>query len=144
MKRYALLAAGLGLVVGTAAGCGDGPPTDASTEEFCEAYADARNPDALEDFDLGATAEEKAEVLVDALDEQADNLDQVGSPEGIPDDAREGFGVFIEQLAGVDEDDLAEAIENQDEDFDDISDSDKEKTDALEVYASGTCGGLEQ
>lgn len=142
--KHALLAASLVLVAGTAAGCSGGPPTDASTEEFCDAYADARNPDALEDFDLEATPEEQAEALVDALNEEADNLDEVGTPEDIPDDAREGFEIFLEQLAGIDEDELAEAIENQDEDFDDTSDSDQEKTDALEVYASGTCGGLEE
>lgn len=139
MKKPALLAASLVLVAGTASGCGGGPPTDASTEDFCGAYTDAQNMEALEELDPEAPPEDQAKIVVDALKEQAEKLEEVGTPEDIPDDAREGFEIVLEEVGNLDEDEVAEAIKNEDDEFGNPSDSDKEKTDALEEYVDETC-----
>ena len=69
------------------AACG-GSPDAASTKDFCAAWsADSGNDLA------GVHARAKA-------------LEEVGTPDDIDDDARDGFEVFVEQLGSIDQDQL--------------------------------------
>lgn len=102
------LAAGT-LLVGTLAACGGGPkgadaPTDASVADFCDVIGDLTTADP--------------EKLVD-------DLAEVGTPDGIPDEARDGFEVMIDEATA-----------------DEVSDADQEKVNALIVYITETCTGV--
>lgn len=104
--KFGLLTASLALVIGTAAACG-GPagadaPEDAATADFCE---------VIKNVDFGSSADEFAEELA-----------EVGTPEGIPAEAREGFEIMIDNASA-----------------DEISDGDQKKVDALLDYFSETC-----
>lgn len=101
-----LLRLGAGaLVAGALVACGgpDGAdaPTDAGVTDFCNAIGDLTTADP--------------EDLVDGLAE-------VGTPDGIPEDAREGFEIMIDEATA-----------------DEISDADQEKVNALIVYVAETC-----
>jgi len=70
------------------AGCGlGGPPQDASVEDFCDSYYGVLNLYA-EETDISP------ELWSQAQDAAADLAD-VGTPEGTPESAREGFEVFL-------------------------------------------------
>ncbi len=109
----AVVIAGLSLV-----GCGDDDggggggggadagdaPDNASTEDFCKVFTDVTS-----DLSGGGSADEQA----DAANEVADKFAETGTPEDMPEDARNGFEVFIGFLADVDADDI-EAFEDAD------------------------------
>lgn len=142
LSRVAALAAPAVLLVSlTACGGDDGSdaPESASKEDFCEAY-DAE-PD-LEGIDPSASPEEQADAIVTAIQDATDRLAEVGTPEDIPDDAREGFEVVIEVANNLDKDEAQKAIEEQDSEYFDnlVSGDDKEKSDALDEWASDYCG----
>ncbi|MEJ7833585.1 MAG: hypothetical protein WKF79_11770 [Nocardioides sp.] len=139
LRTRSLTAGGALLLAASLSACGGGSsaPDDASKEEFCAAYTDTG--DGLQDLDPEASPEEQAKVLIEALQQQVESLEEVGTPEDMPDDAREGFEITLEVVGDLEEDEIAKAIEEQDEDFGDISDSDKEKTDALEEYVGENC-----
>jgi hypothetical protein len=104
-RRISALAIGLALA-GTAA-CGGGSdgssaPTDTSKSAFCK---------VLKGLDL-SDPKSGAKKLAD-----------IGTPKGIPGDARDGFEVMIDKA-----------------DQDKISDKDKEKVSAFLSYVSATCG----
>lgn len=93
-------------VVATAAGCSDDPegssaPKDASVEDFCGAIGD---------------------LDVSDPSELVDDLVDVGTPEGIPGDARDGFEVMIDEATS-----------------DSISDGDQEKVNTFILYVTETC-----
>lgn len=122
--RRVLAGASLVLAAAFLTSCGgDDPsdaPDDASTEDFCEA------------FEGGPTDGEPSE---DDLQEWADELSDAGTPEGIDDDAREGFELFVEALQDVDPDDFG-----PDSDLNDIFD---DEDDAAKVTAFLTYYGTE-
>ena len=137
-RRLSALVAPALLVLSLSA-CGGGAPTDASEEEFCEVY------NAEPDLDEGiADAEpaEQAEAFVDASQKLADDFEEVGTPEGIPEDAREGFEISIDAARDFDQDEVQTALEEEDEDFftSAFEGDDLEKVEAFEEYASETCG----
>ena len=79
-------------------------PTDASVEDFCRTIGDLSTLDP--------------EKLVD-------DLAEVGTPEGIPADAREGFEVMIDEATA-----------------DEISDADQGKVNTFVAYVAETCGAF--
>ena len=105
--------------------CG-GAPTDASTDDFCEAYNDQ-----------SAEGGEDAESQADALNEYAEKLEEVGTPEDIDDEARDGFEVLVEAFGDVSADDLEdeEAQKALEEKYED----DEDAVDAFFEYAGETC-----
>lgn len=93
------------LIAGTLAACG-GPkgadaPTDADVSAFCEVIGDLTTSDP---------------------EELVDDLAEVGTPEGIPADARDGFEVMIDEATA-----------------DEVSDEDQDKVSALIAYIAETC-----
>ncbi len=111
----------LGLVLAACAAllaaCG-GSPSDASEEDFCAAYEEVNAESGLS-FGEGKKV---FEGLVD-----------VGTPEDILDEAREGFELLVDIVDEADtEDESLEALE-------DLDKAEQEKLGAFVTYAEGTC-----
>jgi hypothetical protein len=131
--KLALAAASLVLVAGGAAGCGDdggGGSSDktASTKDFCGAFQsfyDDLTSVADDDKNLG-------KVLKDA----AKKIRDVGTPKGIPGDAKDGLEITLDAIDELPDDASAEDISKLDSKF---SDDDKKKTDAFSSYLDKTC-----
>lgn len=142
MKRTALLAASLALVAGTTIGCGgddgggggaaasDEPPTNASTAEFCGGFKDL----ITELSSLGADA--KPAEAVATLKKSGDALGEVGTPEAMPDDARAGFVLVLDEIEKLDDDATREDINGLGAD---ISKDQQTDMDAYEKYLQETC-----
>lgn len=129
--RAGVGAAALAVVL---AGCGGGgggggsAPDNASTEDFCEAYTSM----------LGSmmSVEPDSAEAVSVVKEWGEKLEEVGTPEDIPDEAREGFEVIVESLSELD----ADATEEQlDELGGDLSAEEEQATEAFGEYVTETC-----
>lgn len=136
IKRPLAAAGSAVLLAFTLAACGGGAPTDASKEDFCDAVnSDANDEEfekALEDKDGGK--------LLDLIQEQVDEIEEVGTPEDISDDEREGFEILLEQVDNLSEDDIEQAINDQKDPFEaDLSSDEKKKVDAYNKYETETC-----
>ena len=110
---------------------GDGPPEgkdDVSVEDFCV---------AAETFENTFTETDTTNLSegVKALKDAAQELKDVGTPEDIPDDAREGLVLTLDKLIGLPDDatqaDLMEVL--------DFTDGEKARSVAFEDYLNATC-----
>lgn len=102
------------VLLGGLTACG-GPPDDASEKDFCDAWSKVGEGS---DFDAAKDA--------------AKELEDVGTPEGISDDARKGFEFFVDEIGDADnEDDLP--------DDGDLSDDEKKESEAFSKYVMETC-----
>lgn len=102
------------------AGCG-GPgdaPRDATVEDFCAVW---------DELALTETGEDVRRFAAD--------LEVVGTPAGIPDLAREGFAVVVEEAASVDPDGSVDDLTDGD-----VSAGEVESAEAFFAYARETCG----
>ena len=133
--KLGLVAAALILVAGGAVGCGDddggGGGSDdktASVDDFCGAFQDFY--DDLE----GVTGEE--ENLGEILKKAAKRIEDVGTPEDIPDDAKEGLQLTLDAINDLPDDASAEDMAGIEKEY---SDAEKEKTDAFTEYLGKTC-----
>ncbi len=122
--KIAMAAASLVLIAGGVTGCS----SSASKEEFCNGYDDFIK--ALVDID--AEGENYGEKLKDAASE----FEEVGTPEDIPDDAKEGLEIVFDTIQELDDDASPEDIENLDGD---LSEDEQKKADAFEEYLEKTC-----
>ncbi len=123
MKRV-LSAAALVLAGASLTACGGGAPTDASESEFCDSMQSA-------DESILEQSEKDGDEKVDFGD-AIDELEKTGTPENIPDDAREGFESLIDAMKDLDGDTVDEVSDNNDE-----LDGDDEFSD----YYTETCAG---
>ncbi|WP_322937373.1 hypothetical protein [Nocardioides bizhenqiangii] len=132
----AVLAFSLGACGGDSGDSGDspgddGPPTDASQADYCEVIND---PAYFEDLD----ADSEDQEIVDAIQAIADDLREVGTPEDIPDDARDGFEIQLDAVDDLEADDIA--VEGEEDPLlAGLSDADKEKVEAYRAYETETC-----
>jgi hypothetical protein len=113
--RRLLPAAGALALAASLTACGGGPgddaPTDASQEDFCSMLLDERG--YLTGTDLN----------VDDVNAWAEDLAEVGTPEGLDGDAREGFEIFVNELADASEDDIEDSADGpkvSDDDYDKV------------------------
>lgn len=130
-------AAALSLVLAGCGGGASGAPTDASVEEFCTAYTEGFG-DAIAAVDPEASEDEQAEAVIDALKEFAEKMEEVGTPEDMSDEAREGFELSLDSISDLSADDL------QDEDAmkkleEELSGDDKAAAEALQAYVTDNC-----
>ena len=96
--KLALVAASLVLVAGGAVGCGDdggsggGGDDTTSTSDFCGALKDFQDDfsDADPTKDLSG--------YIKSLKPAADKLQKVGTPDGMPSDAKDGFDLTIKTI----------------------------------------------
>jgi hypothetical protein len=133
--KHVLMAATLVLVAGTTVGCGGGDkdgggaPAAASEKEFCDTFTAFS-----EDMAGSSTDDTKAQIKT--AKEGVDKLAEVGTPEGISDDARDGFEIFVDTIKGIDDDASEKDLQNIDSD---LSEADNKKVTAFTTYYSETC-----
>lgn len=130
MKHHAALAASLILVAGAATGCGGGSPSDASNESFCDAY------DSLF-TDMGAMAESDEGELVEIIKAWGREMQETGTPDDIPEQAREGFEASMEMIEELDETTTPEDFDKLDQE---MSEAQKDAVDAFDTWTTETCG----
>ena len=117
-----------------------GAPTDASVKEFC-----ATANSTLEDTGFLKALEKKDyDKVAEIFKEQAEKAEKVGTPKGIPDDAREGFEIQVDALKDLDGDTVKKGFEAKDQQaFEDelIPKDDQKKVEAYTKYEAETCSG---
>jgi hypothetical protein len=129
LLAFALSACGDDDSKGDGGSGGDGGSDAASVEDYCEIVNDDT---AFEDVDL-----DDKEAFVEALQDFADEIEEVGVPEDIPDDAREGFEIQLDLIDDLDPDEIDL---NDPESFEQgLSEDDKEKVEAYTEYENETC-----
>ena len=147
--KLGLLAASLVLVAGGAVGCGDDGDSGGdgggkagkddestsaegtSTEAFCGAFQ------AFADDLAGMTGEE--ENLGEILKEAAQRIVDVGTPDDIPDDAKDGLQLTLDAIEGLPDDASAEDMSALEDNF---SEEEQKKSDAFSDYLDETCPEL--
>jgi hypothetical protein len=142
--KLGLLTASLVLVAGGAVGCGDdsgsgsgsadgggGGSEGTSTEDFCGAFQ------TFAEGVAGLTGEE--ENLGEILKEEAQEIVDVGTPDDIPDDAKDGLQLTLDAIEDLPDDASAADMEKLEEDF---SEEDTEKSEAFSTYLEETCPDL--
>jgi hypothetical protein len=135
MTRSRTLLSSLALVLGaTLSACGGGAPGDASEQEFCDAQGSL-----FSDLDLGDSLPSD-EDLAQAFQDWGSELESVGTPEGMSDQARAGFEDLVKEVEDVDAQDFSE--ESLQQQLDDLSDEGGDKAQAFTEYVNETCSGL--
>ena len=109
-------------------GGGSSAPADASSDDFCKVLNS--NPEALSSADAGEAA--------DAAHEYADNLTEVGTPDTIDGEAREGYEILVSFLSDVSSGDI-EKFNNQDA-SDVFNEDELKKIEAFGLAAGTECG----
>ncbi|GGO73506.1 hypothetical protein GCM10012276_19280 [Nocardioides deserti] len=138
--RRAVATTSLLLLAPFAAACGGGDddeagsaPQDASSEDFCEAYTSIFDSLLAAPTDSGQGEQEEA--AVDALKKWSERMRDVGTPEDLPEDARKGFELVLDEASDIDDvsdlDDL--------EDSQDYSDAEQEQAQALNTWITENC-----
>jgi hypothetical protein len=139
LGKLGLLTASLVLVAGGAVACGgdsdsgggakdSGGGDAASVEDFCAAfqgfYDDLTSITGTED-NLG-------EILKNA----AKKIEDAGTPEDIPDDAKEGLELVLDQIDELPDDATADDISGLEGD---LTEEEQKKSDAFTEYLNKTC-----
>ena len=122
--KIGLVAASLVLVAGTATACSN----SASKEDFCNGYEDFIK--ALIEVDP------ESDDYVEKLKDAAKDFEDIGVPDDISDDAKEGRDIVMDRIQDLDDDATPEDIANLDAD---LSEDEQKKADAFEEYLSKTC-----
>lgn len=130
MRHHASLAASLILAAGSVAGCGGDAPSDASEEKFCDAY------DSLF-TDMGSLAEPDEGELVATFKAWGEKMRETGTPDDIPEKAREGFEASLEMIEELDESVTPEDFDKLDQQ---MSEAEKDAMDAFDIWTTQTCG----
>ena len=139
--RLALSSAVLlvGAVTTACGGGGSGAPTDASEEEFCDAQSSL-----LEDLlpeDMTNPEMPSNEDMAQSVKDWGAEIEEVGTPEDIPDAARAGFEAIVEQAKDIDAADFdTEKLEELEMGGADASAEVKEQAQAFSDYLTETCG----
>lgn len=104
----------------------DNASDSASVEDFC---------DGLNAFDEEIDVDGDPQDQVDKAHELADELAEIGTPEGIPDDAREGFELYVEAIGEIDADDVEDFENIQGEDqLAEVLGLDEDELDQVEAF----------
>lgn len=127
IKRPAATLGAAALLAFSLTACGGSSPDDASKDDFCKDVGKAFNQDFTSD---------PSEDQFNEFKDSVANLGDTGTPDDIPDDARNGFEVFVDAVDELNYDDVKNASEN--EDFG-ISDDDQKDFEAFFSYAGSTC-----
>ncbi|WP_459974610.1 hypothetical protein, partial [Nocardioides pyridinolyticus] len=124
------LVAALGACSDGEGGGGSAAPDDASLDEFCETF------NGLFERVLSEDVAGDQAASVRALKDWAKDLEEVGTPSDIPDDARHGFDLFVEQAQQIEEDASLTDLEKLSED---LSEADQADGDAFSDWAQDSC-----
>jgi hypothetical protein len=129
----------VGAVTTACGGSGGGAPADASKDEFCKAQSSL-----FTDLDLDFTDPDAAlpseKEMAEAMHSWADELEKVGTPENISDEARDGFEETVKAAGDISEADLKspdlDALESN------MSKDAQKKVEAFTTYVNDTCGSM--
>jgi hypothetical protein len=138
MRRTGLVAAGAVLAMGGLTACGgsDGgdsgssAPEDASKDDFCTAFNGL-----YENVMSQATSGDPSDAIA-AFKDWANDMKDVGTPSEMPDDARRGFEVFVQEALKIDDDASAEDLQNL---GDDLPKDDQDAGEAFGTWAQENC-----
>nr|WP_278258110.1 hypothetical protein [Nocardioides convexus] len=136
IKRPVAAVGAAALLALSLSACG-GAPTDASKEDYCKAVKSQTSGD---DFEKAVTDKDYDKVA-DLLKDRVKDIEDVGTPDDISDDAREGFEIQVKAAKDVSGDDIKKAFEDNSSDpFEaDLSKDEKDKVKAYNEYESKTC-----
>ena len=115
--RGALVGAGVVLVVGVLTGCGGDASDDASEKDFCDAFQ--KLGESGDDFDKSKEAFK--------------DLEDTGTPDDMPDDARDGFELIIDIA------DAADSTEDAEKKVADLNTGERKKVEAFSTYTLKKC-----
>jgi hypothetical protein len=136
--KLGLFVAGLVLVAGGAAGCGgsdDGGGSDAkppTTKDFCG---------ALKDFQTQYASADPTKDLkgyIKTIKDAAAELAKIGTPDGMPSDAKAGFDLTVTKIKGLSDDATVDDLAH----IGDVGDADKKNLQAFDDYVGKTCPEL--
>ena len=136
--RRAAAAASLALVASLTAcggdsggGSGSSAPDDASLDDFCTAF------NGLFDTVMSAaTSGGDTSGMIAALKKWAADIEDVGTPADMPDDARHGFELFVDQAKKLDENATLQDLENL---GGDLSSGDQADGEAFSEWTTKNC-----
>ncbi|KRC53168.1 MULTISPECIES: hypothetical protein [unclassified Nocardioides] len=135
MKRPLVAASATVLLALSLSACG-GAPTDASKDDYCKAVNSFEGNDDL----IKAVTDEDWDKAADLVKDAVGEIEDVGTPEDIPDDAREGFEIQIDAAEGISGDDFEKAMKDQEDPFEaGLSGDEKKKVEAYNDYENETC-----
>ena len=129
----------VGAATAACGGGGSGAPTDADEDGFCDAAnslmtdlvpEESTTPDLPSDEDMAQ-----------AVRDWSERMAEVGTPDGIPDDARKGFEAVVAQAGGVDAADFTlESLDELEQGGADASEEVQRQAVAFGDYLTTTCG----
>ena len=129
----------VGALTAACGGGGGGAPTDASEKDFCDTQTSLL--DDLVPDDMSNPEMPSDEEMATAVKEWGEELEEVGTPENIPDDARAGFETIVEQAADIEASDFSiENLEQLQQGGEDASAETKKEAEAFSTYLTETCG----
>ena len=138
VSAAALLAGAVAAACGPGGGVG-GAPTDASEKEFCQTQSSLLQD--LMPADMSKPELPSDEQMAEAVKDWAKEIEEVGTPEDISDDARKGFESIVEQANEIDASDFSiEKLEQLEAGGKDASAEARKQADAFEKYLTETCG----
>jgi len=120
-------------------GAGGGAPTDASEGDFCDTQTSLID-DLLPD-DLTNPEVPSNEEMAEAVKGWGAKLEEIGTPDDIPDDARKGFEAVVQQAKEIDASDFTiEKLEELEKGGENASAEVKEQATAFSDYLTEKCG----
>jgi hypothetical protein len=129
----------VGAVTAACGGGGSGAPSDASEDGFCEA-ANSLLTDLMPD-DMSAPEVPSDEDMAQAVKDWGTRMEEVGTPDDIPDDAREGFEAVLAQIEEIEASDFsAENLEELGNGGAEASEEVQRQAEAFGDYVTETCG----
>ncbi len=114
--------------------CG-GAPTDASEEDFCDAVG--KTVEVIGSVEGDEPTEEEWEKVQGAYEDLGD----VGTPEDIGEDERNGFEVVVDAITGLDYDEAKKSFGEEDgsDEIPGVSKDDEKDADRFFEYVGTTC-----
>ncbi len=123
----------------SACGGGGGAPADASEKDFCDTQSSLFNdllPEDMTNPELPSNEE-----MAQAVKDWGRELEEVGTPEGISDDARAGFEQLVEQAGEIDAADFTiDKLEELEQGGANASEAAQREAEAFSDYLTETCG----
>lgn len=103
-------------------------PDDASQGDFCDAVGDAFKP-------LFSLEGDPNEDQFNDFQDKVDDLADVGTPDDLSDEQRDGFEIFVDAVHDADYEDFQDDPEN----IPGVNEDDQAKAEAFITYAASTC-----
>lgn len=129
----------VGVVTSACGVGGGGAPSDASEDDFCDTQTSLIE-DLLPD-DMTNPEVPSNEEMAEAVKGWGEKLEEVGTPDDIPEDARKGFEAVVQQAKAIDADDFSiEKLEELEQGGKDASAEVKEQATAFSDYLAEKCG----